>query len=109
MACDCTNTHNIMNTQVCKDESVKLIEPDRALFTPSPTEKTGEHGKCDLPEDYNDEYHEIVFVYNITSNLSAIKEEVESLDGVLSAEILKDSNSSIVFHMNREAYENVSS
>ena len=39
MACDCTNTHNIMNTQVCKDESVKLIEPGRALFTPSPTEK----------------------------------------------------------------------
>jgi len=82
---------------------VESIIPDYTLISsPESSGQSGGDGNCDLPEDYNDQYSKIIFEYN-TTNLDAIKKEIQSLPGVMKAEVQEDSNS-IIFQMNRAAY-----
>lgn len=77
---------------------MKLIDADQPIIPES------DDSFCNLPEE-NKKHSKIVFEYNNTTNLSAIKEEFQSTAGVISSsvEIHKASNSVIV-KMSRTAY-----
>ena len=113
-----------MSIQVCKDTMVKSIEPDGiitfgasvhqeddTLVNPTGNDyeitigPDGDQDPCGLPME-NDEYSKLVFTY-FSTNLSVVKEEVLSIDGVRSAEVHMASNS-IIFEMNSVAYYRVS-
>ena len=81
---------------MCNESKVKSIRPD-----------VNEYGTCNLPKD-TEEYSKIVFEYNVndTSELCDIKEKIQSIPGVKSANICNDLDS-ILFQMNRTAYYNV--
>ena len=62
---------------------------------------------CNLPEEINN-HSKIVFEYNCTTtNLSAIKEELQRTAGVISSSVKIHANSIIVVEISRTAYLNV--
>ena len=88
---------------MCSNDQVESIYAD------SPTGPQSEPNTtyCNLPEEIKN-YSKIVFQYNsTTTDLYAIKEELQRTAGVISSSVKIHANSIIVVEMSRTAYLNV--